>query len=346
MGVFIKQYPLPMNEQNLEAAPVEPATMPYKDRSVGLTVFGILTILLGGLVVLMLLFMAFGIAVAARTQNASHPVPTILPVIFIYGPLAVTLVWLGIGSIMARLWARALLLIFSWSWLVMGIFMTAIMPFVMTKAMANLPADPKTGHPPMPPGTITAMIVGMVVFFGLFLVVLPAIWVFFYNSRHVKATCEARDLVPRWTDACPLPVLGFCLWLAFSTLVMLAMPFMNHGVMPFFGMYLTGLPGTLFCLVLAILWGCAARLLYRLDVRGWWLILIALVVFTVSALVTYSHHDIIEMYQLMGYPQAQIDQIQKIGLLTGNRMAWVTLFSMLPFVGYLLFIKKYLPGKP
>ena len=24
---------------------------------------------------------------------------------------------------------------------------------------------------------------------------MPAIWVFFYNSRHVKATCEARDLV-------------------------------------------------------------------------------------------------------------------------------------------------------
>jgi hypothetical protein len=331
-----------VNEQNLEAMPVEPPAMPCKDRSVGLTVFGILTILMGCLVGLMMLFMTIGMVAAARSQNASHPAPPILPVLFVYGPLAVTLVWLGIGSIMARRWARALLLICSWSTLVMGIFITAIMPFFMARVMVNLPANAKTGQPPLPPGAITGMIVGMVIFFGLFLVVVPGIWVLFYISRHVKATCEMRDPVSRWTDACPLPVLGFCLWLAFYTLMMLVMPFWNHGVMPFFGMYLTGLSGMLFCLAIAAIWGYAGWLLYHLEVRGWWLILLVLVVSTASCLMTYARHDIIEMYQLMGYPQAQIDQIQKISLLTGNHMAWVTLFSMLPFVGYLLFIKKYL----
>jgi hypothetical protein len=65
----------------------------------------------------------------------------------------------------------------------------------------------------------------------------------------------------------------------------------------------------------------------------------------VSAVLTYARHDVIEMYQLMGYPQAQIEQIQKTGLLTGNRMAWMMSFSMLPFLGYIFFIKKYLRGK-
>ncbi len=334
-----------MNEQNFEATPIVPAALPYKDRSVGLTVFGILTILMGCLAALMVLLMMIGMAAGARSQNAPNPVSTILPVAFIYGSLAVALVWLGIGSIMARRWARALLLIFSWSWLVMGIFMTAVMPFIMTKTMANLPPDAKTGQPVMPSGAITGIIVVMVIFFGVFFVLVPAIWVFFYNSRHVKATCDARDPVTRWTDSCPLPVLGFCLLLAFSSLMLLVMPFMNHGVLPFFGVFLTGLPGTLLCLALAGVWGWAAWLLYRLDVLGWWLILIALVVFTVSALVTYAHHDVIEMYQLMGYPQTQIDQMQKTGLLTGNHMTWLTSFSLLPFVGYLLFIKKYLPAR-
>jgi hypothetical protein len=41
-------------------------------------------------------------------------------------------------------------------------------------------------------------------------------------------------------------------------------------------------------------------------------------------------------------PQAQIDQIQKMGLFTGNRMGWFTALCSLPFLGYLLFIKKYL----
>jgi hypothetical protein len=266
----------------------------------------------------------------------------ILPALAIYGVLSATLIWLGIGSIQARRWARALLLIFSWSWLVMGAVMTVVMPFVISKTFANLPPNAKTGEPTLPPAAITGMIVGMVVFFGLFFVVAPAVWTFFYNSRHVKATCETRDPVTRWTDACPLPVLGICLWLALSVPMMLLMPVMGFGVMPFFGMFLTGLPGGLLCVALAVIWGTAAWWLYRLDARGWWLILIALVVFMVSTLLTYARHDFIEMYQLMGYPQAQIDQIKKTGLLTGNRMGWFSALCWLPFLGYLLFVKKYL----
>jgi hypothetical protein len=82
--------------------------------------------------------------------------------------------------------------------------------------------------------------------------------------------------------------------------------------------------------------------LYKLEQRGWWLILIALCVFMVSALLTYARHDVLEMYRLMGYPEAQIEQIQKSGLLVGNRMSWLMAFSVLPFLGYLLFIKKFL----
>ena len=85
--------------------------------------------------------------------------------------------------------------------------------------------------------------------------------------------------------------------------------------------------------------------MYKLDARGWWLILFAMIVFRVSTVLTYARHDVIEIYQLMGYPQAQIDQIQKSGLLTGNRMAWIMVFSMLPFLGYILFVKQYLRDK-
>jgi hypothetical protein len=334
-----------MNEQNLEATPIEPTAMSYKDRSVGLIVFGILTILMGCLAGLFTLLMLGQMAMMKHSNLSQVNTTTLLPAMSVYIVLAVALIWLGIGSIKARRWARAILLIFSWSWLVMGILMTVVMPFFMAKVFTNLPANTQNGQLAMPPAAITGMIVFMVLFFAVFFVVVPAVWTIFYNSRHVKATCETRDPTTRWTDACPLPVLGFCLWLLFGAPMMLLMPLMGHAVMPFFGMFLTGLPGILLCLAMAALWVYAAWLLYRLDVRGWWLILIALVAFTVSGLLTYAHHDVIEMYQLMGYPQAQIDQIQKVGLLTGNRMNWLMLFSMLPFLGYLLFVKKYLRGK-
>ena len=317
--------------------------MPYKDRSVGLIIFGILTILLGCLAGLFVLLMLAGQAMSARTTGASAPFSTILPVISIYGALAVALVWLGIGSIMARRWARALLLIFSWSWLVLGLFIVIGLAFLMPKILAIMSSSGTTGHPAMTSSTIVGMMVGMFLVYGVFLVILPAVWTFFYNSRHVKSTCETRDPATRWTDACPLPVLGLCLWLLFSVPMMLIMPLAGHCVMPFFGMFLTGLPGTLFCLAIAALWSYAAWLLYKLDVRGWWLILIAMCVFMVSGLMTFAQHDMMEMYRLMGYPEAQIEQIQKTGLLVGNHMSWLMSFSVLPFLGYLFFVRKFFP---
>jgi hypothetical protein len=336
-----------MNEETSGAVPVEstPQPMPYKDRSVGLIIFGILTILLGCLAGLFALLMLAGQAMSAKATGASAPVSAILPAIFIYGALAVALVWLGIGSTMARRWARALLLIFSWSWLGMGFFVVVIMAFFIPTMMANMSSSATPDHPAMPASMIVGMMIGMFLVFGVFFVILPAVWTFFYGSRHVKATCQTRDPLTRWTDAVPLPVLGLCLWLLLSVPMMLIMPLAGHGVMPFFGMFLTGLPGALLCLAIAALWSYAAWRLYKLDVRGWWLILIALCVFMVSGLLTFAHHDMLEMYRLMGYPEAQIEQMQKTGLLAGNRMTWLMSFSILPFLGYLLFVKKFLPHK-
>lgn len=334
-----------MNESNPALPPELTAVPAYKNRSTGLIIFGILTLLLGCLAGLFTMMTTVSLLKTSPAGAASGNHVSILLIMSLYGGLTVVLIWMGIGSIMARRWARALLLIFSWSWLVMGIFTTSTIPFVMAKTFANLPPNAKTGQPLIQPAVITGIIVGMVIFFVLFFVLLPTIWIFFYGSRHVKATCEARDPVVRWTDGCPLPVLGFCLWLLFSVPILLIMSMAGHSVMPFFGIFLTSLPSTLLYVLMAGLWAYAAWLLYKLDVRGWWLILIALLVFMVSQVLTYAHHDIIEMYQLMGYPQAEINQIQKMGLLTGNRMSWIISLCSLPFLGYLLFIKKYLSGK-
>ena len=281
----------------------------------------------------------------AKTTHAPTDFATIVPVTAMYGTMAVALVWLGIGSVMARRWARALLLVFSWSWLVVGVIAVIVMAFVLPKILTNLPADATNGQPALPAESMGIMMAVMFLFYGVLFVMMPAAWMFFYQSRHVRATCEARDPVARWTDACPLPVLGLCVWLWISAAMMLVMPVSGHAVMPFYGVFLTGLPATLWCLTVAVLWGCAAGLLYRLDPRGWWLILTAMCLIMVSSLLTFARHDVLEMYQLMGYPEAQIQQIQQTGLLEGNRMAWLIALSALPFLGYILFIRKFLRHK-
>jgi hypothetical protein len=124
-----------MNEPNSIAPPgADPTPPAYKNRSGGLIVFGVLTILLGALSGLMVPLMLLGQAINARNPNSPPTsLAMLLPVLLMYGGLAVALIWLGIGSIKARRWARALLLIFAWSWLVMGVITVAVMTVVFPK---------------------------------------------------------------------------------------------------------------------------------------------------------------------------------------------------------------------
>ncbi len=334
-----------MNNPDLDTVTLEATrpAKPFKDRYVGLVIFGILTMLLGGLISLFIPMMLFGLA-AAKTTHETMPLATLLPGMSLYGVLAVALVWLGIGSIMARRWARALLLIFSWCWLVVGVLttvaMAVILPKILSEQFAGAGLKDAQGHPVAVP--VGAVVTGMLMFFGVVFVLLPAVWTLFYQSRHVKATCERRNPVVCWTDTCPLPVLGFSLWLACSVPMLILMPLIGHGVFPFFGCFLQGIPGSLLWLLVAGLWAYAAWLLYHLDERGWWLILIGFIGFSVSSIVTYGRHDLMEVYQLMGYPQTQIDQMQKLGFLTGHNMQWLMGLCLLPMVLYLLGIKRFM----
>jgi hypothetical protein len=330
-----------MNESYSGAGPLDstPLPVPYKDRSAGLTVFGVLTILLGCLCGSFLLLIPVSQAMVPKDQQV--PFSTLMPSMSVYGILGVALVWLGVDSIMARRWARALLLIFSWSWLVIGLFEMVGMAVIMPKIMATMTPPATAGQPTLPAAAMDGVMVFMFVFLGFAFVLLPGLWTFFYNSRHVKATCDARDPVARWTDHCPLPVLGFSLWMWFAVPMLLLMPLAGHVVAPFFGMFITGLPASLFFLTTGIVWGYAAWLLYRMELRGWWLILIAVGLYFASAILTFARHDFVEMYRLMDFPQAQIDQIQKSGMFEGSSMAWLMIFFCLPFLGYLLFIKRY-----
>lgn len=87
-------------------------------------------------------------------------------------------------------------------------------------------------------------------------------------------------------------------------------PLTAHGVMPFFGVFLSGGAGHA---VLPDLrrdlrrrLGLCGGLIYHLKPAGWWLILVVWVLSMISALMTFTHHAMLEMYHLI-YPQAQID---------------------------------------
>ena len=309
----------------------------HKDRRGGLIAFGVAQIFLGLLCALFVGLMVVGQTMAAQSTGGSPNFRMLAFSFAFYGVMAVILVWLGLGSIRTRRWARALSLVLAWSWLLIGIvsvvFSALLLPQMM-RAFAGGNAGP-------PPIARLMMVVIPLVILGIFFIVVPGSMVLFYQSKHVQATCEARDPARRWTDACPLPVLAVSLWLGFGALSMLFMPWAYHGVMPFFGILLSGVSGSLMLLAMAGLWSYAAWAFYRLKATGWWVVFITLAVFSVSSVVTFLQVDIKEMYQLMGVPEEQIRLIGQFPLFKSKVLAVWTGLSFGLVLGYLLYVKRF-----
>jgi hypothetical protein len=306
-----------------------------EDRSTGLLIFGILTILMGALCALFVPLMIFSQSMAARDPALADARGLVFGTAM-YAGLAVALIWLGIGSIQARRWARALLVILSWGWLLIGVGAMASMVLLMPSMLAKAPSSGAKIDPGFQ-GVILAISLG---FTGVIFVLIPGIWTFFYSRQTVRATCERRDPIVRWTDRCPLPVLAASLWTGLGAPAMILMPLAGMAVFPFFGGILSGWPAAVLCVALGLVWLWAAWRLYRLDILGWWTVVASVVLFSLSSVLTYSRHDISEIYALMGYSKAQMDLMQQYALpqsfLTWGVLAWV-----LPVLGYLVFIRRY-----
>ncbi len=312
----------------------------FKDMKVGLILLGLMTVCIGGVCALFVPLMLIG-AKASQPGGGSQDLQMLAPMIVMYAVLAGVLVTLGIGSMMARRWARALLLIFSWTWLAMGSVGVVFMLFAAPRFTENMNEGMAQGGAQPPPVPASAMLVVMAIFGGVIFVILPAAWIFFYQNRNVKATCEARDPVMRWTDRCPLPVLAVCLWFGFAAPATISAVIFRPAAVPFFGAILVGPMAMAVYLGFTALWIYGAWAFYKLDRCGWWVILAGICALAVSGFVTYSRHDVSELYALMGYTQDQIARMQKMSIFKGQAAAWISLAGMIPMTGYMVYLRRF-----
>ncbi len=317
---------------------------PFKDRSVGLMIFGILTIVLGLLVGLMVPLLVVGASINAANGVDAGGFRAMIPAMSVYGILAVANIWLGIGSVLKRRWARALLLIFSWAWLIIGILMVVFSATVMPLISNSVQAG-QAGQANLPPSAMAAVWISVTVFFFIFFVLLPLGWLLFYRSPHVKATCESFDPVPSWTDACPLPVLAIVLWMALSVPCMLLMGLAGTTALPFFGLILAGWSARVFCVFLAGLWGWLAWDLYALRMRGWWLTVGFFLLYMISAEVTFTQHSLADLYAAMHISTKEMAIFENSSMMNTAMIAFPAGFTLL-LLGYLLFVRRYFRTDP
>ena len=147
-------------------SPPLPPIADFKDRRAGLMVFGILEILLGALCILMVGFMVLGQVVMSRAGGAALSARMMLPGMLTYVSLAAAFVWLGIGSIRCRRWARALVLVLAWFWLCIGVITVPLMAFLMPRILS---ASTPNG-PGLPRGVLVTVVVFQMVFMTLFMI--------------------------------------------------------------------------------------------------------------------------------------------------------------------------------
>lgn len=313
----------------------------FRDRKAWLVVFGILQIIFGGFCALMVPVMTLGIiASTVPDNNAAAPMNArlMVPGILLYVVLAVWFIWMGIGSIKARRWARALILVSSWVWLVCGIigllFMLVLMPDIYGRMG-------ETGQ--IPPQVAVVMKYVLTGFLAVVFLVIPGVLVLFYRSRNVKATCEFRDSQVRWTDKCPLPVLALTLMFAFGAPFMLSMLFYGS-LVPFFGFLISGIPGAVIVVGIAVLLGFLARGTYKLNVNAWWGSFALMALGGISVIVTLSRVTIWEFYEKMNFPAQQIALMHYYGLPQDFHIAVYTGIWMVGFLGYLVYTRKYFVG--
>jgi hypothetical protein len=323
-----------MAEANEDCCGVE-ATPEFKDRSVGLTIFGVVGILVGTCCALLIPLMFLSVALTDSVAGGGVDARSAWSASGLYGVMAVAFVWLGVGSIRARRWAAELMLSLSWIWLLTGLCSLVIGILVVPAMIRELGAESS-----LPPEmALFAVLVSFCVI-GLLCVVLPGLFVLFYRSPQVEATCRARHRDPEWIDSCPRRLVTLMVVWVLLAVSALLMPAYNF-FFPFFGVVLTGSAGAVLwafvlALCVALAFGTCRRALW-----AWWGGMALTLAGTISSILVVLRLDLTEIMTLMHLTEDQLAMMDTLPVLDAWVMALGALVVWGTFVVYLMTLRRF-----
>jgi hypothetical protein len=318
--------------------------MAFKDRKIGLVIFGIIHIIIGIFCALGIPLTIFSMMTASMFDTSVAPPMSIgqmILVVILYLLLAVWFVWMGVGSILARKWARALILITSWLWLIGGLLSFIFMLLFLPDIFAPMAMGEEMTK------EIVVVIQSIVFgFVAVILVIIPGVFVLFYSSRHVKATCEQRDPQVRWTDRVPLSVITVSSLLGVVAVSMPLLGFYQWAI-PFFGFILSGTPGAVVVLIYALIFAYAAWGTYKLQIMAWWCGFVLTVASAVSMGITFSRVSLLDFYEQMNLPNESLEMIKEFGVFQNSIMDLLLCeIGYIGFLGFLIYTKRYFTAAP
>jgi hypothetical protein len=321
--------------------PATPAASDFKDRHAWLIVFGVFEIIMGAFCALMIPLTFFAQIAGARRLGHDSDLATTVPALATFAVGSLGLIWLGIGSVLARRWARSLLLCLGWMGLCAGLFAMAILVPVLSSMGDALRQQGKD----VPAAALVFAKVFAAATIFVFYVVIPGVMVLFYRGENVRLTCEARDPKIRWTDRCPLPVVAICILLVFGAFFVLLSPRVSTAI-PLMGSLVTGWPARVFWFGWAAFSLYAARGFYRLERRVWLIYCGVTLLFSISSFMTFTRVDILDYYRAVGVPAWQIENLARSPLIRNGMMLRICALCVLPYLGYLFYLRRFFPASP
>jgi hypothetical protein len=263
---------------------------------------------------------------------AQLPMTQLVMIALMYATVSAAFGWLGIGCLIKRRWSRPLTLILSTHWLIIGILSILSTLATYPIAIATIQAD-KT----VPKSAILLILAAGLAIVAVVMVILPAAILLVMKSPDMRSTVEHYDPTPRWTDRCPIKVLGLSLTLYVTGL------FFAFGIayaaFPIAGVLLRGLPAILTVSIIAGLLILSGYWVYKLQDRGWWLGLLTISIVTLAMIPSVFFVPAVDFYRAMGTPEEQLPVIaEHEQLLKATFMGMMILFAI-GFAAYMFSIR-------
>jgi hypothetical protein len=318
---------------------------PYKSRRGWLIAFGVIEILMGCSFLLMILFSVIiflGPAAAKMPSTQISPRALMVFVSLQYGLLAAVFFTGGIGSTRCKNWARIFMLVVSGFWLGCGLMVTLVLVFILPTIMQQQPGN-------LPPGVRHAIVVGMISAVTALMVLLPAIFLFFYSRKSVRETCLAQKAgeVPTpvvgatRAPGLPVPLAILGVWQALGAFSVFLTLLMQVAIV--FGVVLHGAAAFLVLLTFSILSGYAAWAIFRQKLIGWQIALFIAGFGTINMLVSYVRHpDLLQLFRETGYNDQTLRIYEQSPQLLS--VFWVGLIVLMTvYLVFLLYTRKFFP---
>jgi hypothetical protein len=240
----------------------------FQDRSRWLVLVGLAEILIAclcALIAVLLPILSRYFAQQSETAAISGGGMTILNA-GIFLALALLFALLGVGTVRARRWARDLMLVTAWIWLIAGILTVFLLILIAPHELHKMGF---AGQKLLSSSELALFMIVYLVFVGFAYIVLPVLFILFYGGRNVRRTFESRDPVARWTSKCPLSVLTASQFLAGGAITLAVLPIFSDEV-PFFGWAFKGIPARLILILASLLLGYLTWAVYKLRAHSWW----------------------------------------------------------------------------